>query len=721
MSGVLPFSLTELNSRLALLHPGDSFDSLSIPCMKSYPSFKNFISTLQFFLSRAPDGSDKAQTSLLFKHVSRLFPDEPKNEKTCFLEFIRKIRQFTPSQESGASGPSKPDDLLSFNIFNQGISSSPITLTIPKDQLFPEPDVAEMNAKVMQPLEARLAFALEKMPNISTTAEKLQLILSFLNLEDRLMQLGHEKSQLILLSQNNLRFCKEGSSGTYQFCNDRFYLAFDFKLEDVEKNDLASLFKILSLTIKFKELSNLKMLNHQTVKKFKQLDLSLRSLSSKVSKELQGHLRKVKAYRDHVITFMFSTSYPLPWDSFLPTLFKTPLSQLCKEYDTAYFMIAPYGRAVYSILIEQTLVRKSEQASTVIRSILEEDPLPYRQREEIYKAYLAQRDAQAAFYNFVHEKLISETSSTHLRKYRKDLYAIEGDIAPILPPNLPQLTPPLDLMTKIENYCQTFETSEEFRAPDTVEAKKTALVKKHKNKEARRIAAFRATLEEESRCLSKDEPSSAEHDSSPSPKTAELNSLDTAPFSRGEERRTLITDFPFSYANRILRWFSIDLKAPLSADIFPEYQEEGCDQKMMVLYHGFSPLVDRFFNVGLTENWQNSTTGHEDTQYIIPAEIEISHERIRGAIVYCIGRDNVCYHRFFHKMDDKSLLQKFGLKTFEKSDFPELSKDESLTLQTVDQMKDSTEDSVIEDPDHDIIIIHDSSLNIQITLFTLEK
>lgn len=129
-----------------------------------------------------------------------------------------------------------------------------------------------------------------------------------------------------------------------------------------------------------------------------------------------------------------------------------------------------------------------------------------------------------------------------------------------------------------------------------------------------------------------------------------------------------------AYAPRVERWFAASPHNPLDSAQFPEYASMAESPLRVICYHAFPVEVDAYLDDGLKQVWANSSTGHPDEQYVLPAEFELPGEDpVRGAISYAVGADGVCYHRYFHPMDSAELIEKFGLHRFERSDFPELS------------------------------------------------
>ena len=141
-----------------------------------------------------------------------------------------------------------------------------------------------------------------------------------------------------------------------------------------------------------------------------------------------------------------------------------------------------------------------------------------------------------------------------------------------------------------------------------------------------------------------------------------------------EEKRIESPLKALAYAPRVERWFAAPPYDSLNPGEFPEYAGMAESPLRVICYHAFPVEVDAFLDDALQQVWVNTATGHPDEQYLLPAELELpGEEPARGVISYAIGADGVCYHRYFHPMDSRELIEKFGLRRFERSDFPELS------------------------------------------------
>lgn len=126
---------------------------------------------------------------------------------------------------------------------------------------------------------------------------------------------------------------------------------------------------------------------------------------------------------------------------------------------------------------------------------------------------------------------------------------------------------------------------------------------------------------------------------------------------------------PFTMAPRVRRWTKC---TEFDAEVFPGYLQEDFPRKRR--YHGFSLAVDQYYDIGFKAEWTNSKTGAKNHRYIIPAEFEYGQEVERGAIIYCIDDNRVCYHRYFHRdLGEEELIQKSVTNSFYDLDFPELA------------------------------------------------
>lgn len=161
----------------------------------------------------------------------------------------------------------------------------------------------------------------------------------------------------------------------------------------------------------------------------------------------------------------------------------------------------------------------------------------------------------------------------------------------------------------------------------------------------------------------------------PKPKPKPAPAKEPAPKSyEAEEKKPESPVQALAYAPRVERWFAASPHDSLDSTQFPEYAGMAGNPLRMICYHAFPAEVDAYLDDALKQVWINTSSGHPDEQYVLPAEFELPGEDpVRGAISYVIGKDGVCYHRYFHPMDSAEMIEKFGLRRFEKSDFPELS------------------------------------------------
>jgi len=178
--------------------------------------------------------------------------------------------------------------------------------------------------------------------------------------------------------------------------------------------------------------------------------------------------------------------------------------------------------------------------------------------------------------------------------------------------------------------------------------------------------------------------------------------------------------FPYLFDDRVLRWMAASPLSPLDAELFPDYAHLPLDsQAKNIYFHGFSALVDQYWDIGIEQAWPNMRTGHPDKQYLILAEIDLGDRKARGAIVYCVGQDNLCYHRYFQEMPLARILGFFGSNPFHETDFPELSAalqvlpSRSKPLYIDPAIPDSREENEV----LGTITISDKRLGIGITLF----
>lgn len=182
---------------------------------------------------------------------------------------------------------------------------------------------------------------------------------------------------------------------------------------------------------------------------------------------------------------------------------------------------------------------------------------------------------------------------------------------------------------------------------------------------------------------------------------------------------------PFKYAFRVLRWFNAN--APLDQTVFPEYAATTLAyQQLIIAYHAFTSSVDPFvIKLALEMIWKNPTTGHDDTRYILPAEISTPElGKRRGIITYCIGkRDGRVYHRFFSEKPTEEIVRKVFDQAFYESDFPSIeSAADGATLDKVDLQLPSrdSDEEINRHPFWGTITINNRRTKTEITLFPVK-
>jgi hypothetical protein len=148
--------------------------------------------------------------------------------------------------------------------------------------------------------------------------------------------------------------------------------------------------------------------------------------------------------------------------------------------------------------------------------------------------------------------------------------------------------------------------------------------------------------------------------------------------SSDQKQKLLGENFPFTFHGRIKRWLNHPFGHKLPESQFPDYQSSSFEnQKLKHAFHAFNSLVDRFYDIGIQDAWHNPHNSKQEARFIIPADLSIQQKTYRGLIVYCID-EGMCYHRYFHEKESSDIQNKIRYNTFTPSDFPELTEEASL-------------------------------------------
>lgn len=327
--------------------------------------------------------------------------------------------------------------------------------------------------------------------------------------------------------------------------------------------------------------------------------------------------------------------------------------------------------------------------------------------------YQRNYEKQNALYKLSYQKLSELAEKEDLN----DFFKIKGTEEPLtesqrLPSELsriPKFNPKVVLeehLTTLFNdhsYSRKKQPVVEKRSPDNEFKEESA--EEHREKELK--PAKKAVKEEK-----------------PTPKKQQIE--DQTPIDSLEvvtkltRKRVLGKPFPFTYGERVRRWFGLTTEKPLGSKNFPEYQANSKEyNEQMVIFHGFSLQVDRFLTYGYEESWMNPNTKNKDRHFLIPAELCFQKNVYRGAIVYSVDQKGVCYHRYFEQKSMRELIKKFGTQTFLRTDFSELTDAAGQELPGK-KIRSSSQDQVTLDQVFNIITIEDGRLNVVIKVFKVK-
>lgn len=176
---------------------------------------------------------------------------------------------------------------------------------------------------------------------------------------------------------------------------------------------------------------------------------------------------------------------------------------------------------------------------------------------------------------------------------------------------------------------------------------------------------------------------------------------------------------PFLYDRRVLRWHEQNVDKALDLESFEEeYVKTGPTyQRLMIDYHSFSCLADRFYDIGITQPRFNPLTGNLDTQYFVAAEIKRSNEPVkRGVIIWVVDKDNLCYHKFFHEKETRVVIKSMLEHTFYQVDFPVLELPKKGNAVQAKKIQVESESLEI-DPYLGYVTITNERLDLKLTLY----
>ena len=170
---------------------------------------------------------------------------------------------------------------------------------------------------------------------------------------------------------------------------------------------------------------------------------------------------------------------------------------------------------------------------------------------------------------------------------------------------------------------------------------------------------------------------------------------------------------------RIQRWFNHPLDQPMTAPTFEDdYVNKPLDyQRMMIEYHGFTQIADRFYDLGIQTEYAGNT------QYLVAGEILRNGEEkpVRVVVNWTFDANTkICFHRYCHTKKDREIIEMMKNQAyFQESDFPTL--EEAMKKAPVKQRQPkspkSSEPTVNIDKMFGNVTIYDPRLQLSLTLF----
>jgi len=653
----LPFTLSELNQTLS------QSNANPLECT----SLRQLITKIALPFASYSDAGDKAQQSLLFKNIVRIFPKDSSNAS----DYTTLLRLFKQVQErlSAPKGPillsaSTPDGLMTV---------SPMLMI--RDAVW----------TVQTTPSKRLLWLVGDMKG-RTRIERLQLIASSLLFEqqmikDVLLYRAFDVHTAALLDQLK-------TDRTQLYHQSTGLLALQYQSTDQFDDQTVFAVHLFGNVNAISELApKIAKGNKEAMRSAQRLQEKFATLiqtGAAIEHRCLDLVETLDRYLERALCMYYLERLP-PLISFLGKVQKSPILDMEERYPNTTVSCSALG----NILLD--LFGKRVQDRHLMSAISDNDPilLPWKTTiDDVIKAYLNTYSWQAAFYALAVAELYKETEGTKNIAYRQ--YLEPSDLFRLLPLQLPSvlLQSPSDCRKIVSQYL-----AEEAEVSDLKEDSPVPIY--YPKAESRRK---KKAHEKQFSLSQKIVP------------LTESKGVTVVEAPREQRVRVL------PYAERVARWFQVDISEKLNPDIFPEYLDVST-HRLAVICHGFSQRVDEYLDFGIQEVWKNNTTGHSDTLRLIPMEISVDSEKWRGVATYCFGQDGVLYHRYFKRMESFKLLEKFGLRTFAETDFPELSRVRQLAQTGTKASISATEDSVVENDLIGTVDIRDSRLKATITLF----
>jgi hypothetical protein len=543
--------------------------------------------------------------------------------------------------------------------------------------IYAEKELEKIKQNYQLPVEERFNQLMLIEPKPTTTQAKIkhiQNILSLLYTENKFVQISDQETE-IQLKKIQLRQEIQDHGGTINVINNRIYFHFPLDNEILSSvngtNYLALTFKVNNL------LKNNNIKNKDEQQKCFEI---LFFLMEKVDPIFRSYIKSALAFfQDQYLINFFEEI----WSKCFDRIDQIDDWKLGKRVISTYCLID-------SLIIDD--LRLNYKCQRLNIDNFETNFDYYNVRKKINLFWLENKSKQQELYRLAYLKLNQlinntknkenfvdskknllvrqdDTNSCHIFSEKTDLYSnIQPfDISTILP----------------QTRMQSIEIKQEtVKSKKSNQKSKKIKLKKNKQKQLKPIIDNQSIVEQKQEL--------------PIVQNVEIKSdQSSVQIINNRDDRSLVmpisisSTFFFKIAPRVNRWLEHPFGELLSKDKFPEYAHYSLFyQKLMHRLHGFSPvLFHQFYDVGIKTTWQNILTDHQDTCYLIPAEMQFSNQKIRGVISLAIDASGVCYHRYFKRFREQEILEKFRGYEFNAQDFIEKETDCQKLIDTFPELE----------------------------------
>lgn len=709
---LINFTLDELNHRLEVCIEKNTLDPLSFAKDKEGKvTLTQLVQTILYPLESFPDRQDDAKIKLFRRQLVQLFPctQESQSDYIKLNEKLKiiSIKPLEQPLEPASQTPNLflPQDKLKVQ-FAKGEYLEMMTSPMNVGNV-----LAALKNNVSRRVQERLEHALNFAPqpvNDHEKAAKLQTMLSFLENERDIVKLMYRETQAAIYANDAASARKQNAQRSIKI-NPTLEL-FQFECPDVVKDTEEWAFRLQVM-----EMGNKLIESVESILKNSGMNAEIHF--HKMAK-LCSEFEKLKGIKNPQLEWLitkcddvFKTEVSLAWlvkfkIEILNTskiISESSLITSRKRWLSVEDVVSPYASTILY------LFRKFTKNSIVAlltnnNSSTDLDITSYQSLEKICLAYIEAKEKQEQLYQHVYQSLEDLLS---LKPTTKEWIVYKNNLSPLkktgkqfastLGPFLKPSYDPFKML--IETYL-THPSVE--KTPIHVPVPKVPIspppTKNHQKEENVVVKAVEKT-----------DPSVAVKETIKGNTQTILELMKPLPF----------------YASRVLRWQECSVENSLDREIFWEYDNLSLGyEKWMKISHGLCFSADRFYNIGIKTKWPNPTTHHEDSLYLVPADLIMGEIVKRGFHTICIGKDNLCYHRcFVDKLEklhlsDKEFIEKVANNTFSANDFPDLIsaqfKEKDLKITS---FKGIEEDIITIHPVLGIVTINDQRLNITLKLY----